>query len=268
MRAVPTALVIEILTNMIVPAVHVLEDYIVVEWNKEALRAAPAAANHHHGHGHHHHQHQQHQQHQHHNQAAQHGSSNAQAAISQVKAPHGGDANAWVKVGRDGATSTLEDAAHDGTPVVGSQTVIEQCLSTLTGLILDNFTRLSHYPSFDKLWLRTLQCMIHFSEAPSALTPPEGNAASNNSGMGFSGVSSVSDPVQLAERQRFLQQISHTSLTLIQKMLEAILSNKVFDQRPALKTITAEFMRQTIYAAPLVALVDGQPSESTAATTM
>jgi hypothetical protein len=236
--------VIEILTNMIVPAVHVLEDYIVVEWNKEALRAAPAAANHHHG------------------------SSNAQAAISQVKAPHGGDANAWVKVGRDGATSTLEEAAHDGTPVVGSQTVIEQCLSTLTGLILDNFTRLSHYPSFDKLWLRTLQCMIHFSEAPSALTPPEGNAASNNSGMGFSGVSSVSDPVQLAERQRFLQQISHTSLTLIQKMLEAILSNKVFDQRPALKTITAEFMRQTIYAAPLVALVDGQPSESTAATTM
>lgn len=263
MRAVPTALVIEILTNMIVPAVHVLEDYIVVEWNKEALRAVPAAANHHHGH-HHGHGH-------HHNQAAQHGSSNAQAATNQVKA-HGGDANTWVKVGRDGATSTLEEATHqndDGTPAVGSQTVIEQCLSTLTGLILDNFTRLSHYPSFDKLWLRTLQCMIHFSEAPSALTPPEGNAANNNnSGMGFSGVSSISDPVQLAERQRFLQQISQTSLTLIQKMLEAIVSNKVFDQRPALKTITAEFMRQTIYAAPLVSLVDSQPSESAPTTTM
>lgn len=255
MRAVPTALVIEILTNMIVPAVHVLEDYIVVEWNKEALRAVPTAASHHHHHphgGHHH-----------------HGGSNAQrSANNQVKPStpaSAGDASAWVKVSRDGATSTLvvEATQHnsDETPAAGSQTVIEQCLSTLTGLILDNFARLSNYPSFDKLWLRTLQCMIHFSEAPSALTPPEGNANNNNSGMGFSGVSNIADPVQLAERQRFLQQISQTSLTLIQKMLEAIISNKVFDQRPALKTITAEFMRQTIYAAPLVTLVDGQPTE-------
>jgi hypothetical protein len=236
LRAVPTALVIEILTNMIVPAVHVLEDYIVVEWNKEALRALPPAS-HHHGH----------------QQSPRLANT---IAASSTRRPVHVEESSWVAVERsDGVSSTVEGsvASDASVPSGGSRTVIEHCLETLATLILDNFTRLSKYPSFDKLWLRTLQCLIHFSEAPTALISPD--SASSN-GLGFSGMVVVTDPGIHEERLRFLQQISATATQQIHQIVTVILEKNIFEQRSALKTITLEFMRQATYVSSLSTIIE------------
>jgi hypothetical protein len=244
LRAVPTALVIEILTNMIVSAVHVLEDYIVVEWNKETLRAVPPAS--------HHHGHQQSPR-----------LTNAKGA-SAAKRPVHVEESSWVAIERsDGVASTVEGSvvSDASVPSGGSRTVIEQCLETLATLILDNFTRLSKYPSFDKLWLRTLQCLIHFSEAPTALISPD--AASSN-GLGFSGMVVVPDPNINEERLRFLQQISATSTQQIRQIVKVILEKNIFEQRPALKVITLEFMRQATYVPSLSTMIEPSSPDAVA----
>lgn len=232
---------------MIVPAVHVLEDYIVVEWNKEALRALP----------HHHH---------HHHTSPPPPPPPPKPIVVQPSSvsssSHGRDSgstsSSWVAVDRGHPDAHLEESSTSN-DASSSRTVIEQCLETLALLILDNFARLSKYPTFDKLWLRTLQCLIHFSEAPTAVIAAEGTS---NSGMGFSGMAVIADPVQTEERLRFLQQISTTSTEQIRLLLNAIQESHVFEQRPALKTITAEFMRQTTYAAPLLGLIEANSTST------
>lgn len=242
---------------MIVPAVHVLEDYIVVEWNKEALRALPSTAAHH-------------QQHNHHPNPPPPPKPIVVQPSSVSSSSHGRDSSStssgWVAVDRGHVDAHVDGSLVNSVNDTGSssRTVIEQCLETLALLILDNFARLSKYPTFDKLWLRTLQCLIHFSEAPTALIAAEG---SSNSGMGFSGMAVISDPVQSEERLRFLQQISKTSTEQIRLLLNAIQESHVFEQRPALKTITAEFMRQTTYAAPLLGLIESNSPSTNADST-
>lgn len=246
MRSVPTALVIDILTNMIVPAAHVLEDYMVAEWNKVILRAS--------AHGN--------------NTAANSsvlrsssgvvGSNNSRnnrgsSGASNRAVLAAVEESSWVAVDPQDSSDVASLASGEtGTsasvPTVNTnKSILEQCLDTLSLCVLDNFSRLSKYPSFDKLWLRTIQCLIHFTECPTAF---EATLAGGNGG------SASVDSSGQESRLSMLLKISATSTQQLRLLLQAALQQKVFQNRQGLKSVTAEFIRQTKYALPLLELVD------------
>lgn len=193
LRSVPTSLVIEILASMVVPAIHVLWDFIYAESNKSTLRGGAVTTL----------------------QSA--ASKGAQTAGSNGK-PTNKDETVLV-VGKD--------LSKDGNFLV-----LGQCLDTLGLSFLDNFDRLSKYPSFDKLWLRTVQCFLHFVDGPAEFE------------------ASISSEHQM---KPVLERLSEVALNNLQTLLVAAKDRKVFEQRPGLKSVTVEFLRHAKQASLLLA---------------
>lgn len=209
LQCAPSALVIDILTGLLVPVIHVLEDYLVAGWNKEALRGG----------------------------ATRRATSNSFTAGAVVVTT--GPAQAIADPNRAWGSSPVTtvatvDATSTETAVVarGGKLVIEHGLETLTMSLLTNLDRVCRYPSFDKLWLRTLQCLLHFA------------AAANEATADISENSSV-------QKERVRLKIAETAVSLLKMLLKPAVAEQVFRQRQGLAIVTKEFLNQTAFAGDL-----------------
>lgn len=118
----------------------------------------------------------------------------------------------------------------------GTVSVLMECLSALCKSLLHHMKKLSTYPSFDKLWLCILNVLGHFlsSNGPQSETTI------------FSEILDIWDKISIDIKNQVkdLYAMNKASKDHLQRMLQAMLKDEVFDLRPGLITVTIETIRQ------------------------
>lgn len=212
-HAVPAGVLVDILGGIIAPMIVQLRDHLVEEIN----RALPEGV-------------------------ARVLSSKEAAALAQQQQ--------WVNVEADAnAPAASEREAADGTALAsrerassllssissgerggGTVSILMECLSAFCKSFLQHLRKLSAYPSFDKLWLCMLSVLGHFLDAA------------------LHGAEELADIARswgrLSEETRHLVQDLFAMLSAsrehLQRMLQALATEKVFAARPGLLGITKE----------------------------
>lgn len=120
----------------------------------------------------------------------------------------------------------------------GTVSVLMECLSALCKALLHHMKKLSTYPSFDKLWFCILNVLGHFLTS-------NGSQHSDTTTI-FSDILDIWDKISIDIKNQVkdLYAMNRASKDHLQRMLQAMMENGIFDLRPGLITVTIETIRQ------------------------
>jgi hypothetical protein len=145
-----------------------------------------------------------------------------------------------------GGDSGISTNKPTPSPLMVDSHVILKCIETLTNVFMRNVVKLSHYPSFDKLWLQLLQIFTYFME----VSPVPSTTATTGS-------TNPSLPPVPPLHPHFSQAIAHTSseISLIQQLsafcyaklqllIQCLQKEKIFKKKEGLWLVTKDFLAQ------------------------
>lgn len=117
----------------------------------------------------------------------------------------------------------------------GTVSVLMECLSALCKSLLHHMKKLSTYPSFDKLWFCILNVLGHFLSFNGS-----------QSDTIYTEILDIWDKISIDIKNQVkdLYAMNRASKDHLQRMLQAMMKDGVFDLRPGLITVTIETIRQ------------------------
>jgi hypothetical protein len=256
--AVPPGILIDVLVHILSPVIRVLGDYLISDWNKQSL-LPPATSS---------------------SSSSNTASVSQQKVVlttppnpaSRLTTAHKGPGivnhpsnldTEWITiesthleslpllsevVGGEKGNKGIGDSGISAnkptpSPLMVDSHVILKCIETLTNVFMRNVVKLSHYPSFDKLWLQLLQIFTYFME----VSPVPSSTTSSNSSL----------PPVPPHHPHFSQAIAHTSseISLIQQLsafcyaklqllIQCLQKEKIFKKKEGLWLVTKDFLAQ------------------------
>lgn len=117
----------------------------------------------------------------------------------------------------------------------GTVSVLMECLSALCKSLLHHMKKLSTYPSFDKLWFCILNVLGHFLSFNGS-----------QSDTIYTEILDIWDKISIDIKNQVkdLYAMNRASKDHLQRMLQAMMKDGVFDLRPGLITVTIETIKQ------------------------